>query len=121
MKVSIGNSVKDIPKKYLDGVFLVKESQLEAPKKIRLTPFERFLFAELAWRKTLNKLSFGYLKGFNATHAAVQYNREGNFRFVVYYDHESNGLNAMAISAKRVWRSCPSELRIKEFMEFHGG
>jgi len=31
MKIALGNSIKSIPKKFLDGVFLMKESQLEAP------------------------------------------------------------------------------------------
>lgn len=118
MKITIGEIVKNIPKQFVDGVFLISKEQLEAPKKIRLTPFERFLFAEAAWRSShVDSWTRMYLKGFKLTHAAVQFNRAGQKRYIVFYDGK-DGINAMAVVPRGVYNKCPIELRTKDKMEW---
>jgi hypothetical protein len=117
MKVNIGDSVKNIPEKYHHGVFLMKESQLEAPKKVRLTPFERFLFAEASWRKkSLDSFILDYMEKTVPTHASVQVNRAGKKRYVVHY--VGDDYDVTAIVPKSVYRKCPKELRTKQYFEW---
>lgn len=117
MKVKIGDSVKNIPKRFHLGVYLMKESQLEAPLKKRLTPFERFLFAEAAWRKGLpDSLTKCYLNGKIPTYAAIQINRGQDKRYVVHY--ESPVVDVVAIVPKSVYKNCPKELRMKQYREW---
>jgi hypothetical protein len=118
MKVKIGDSIKNIPKRFHPGVFLMKESQLEAPDKIRLTPFERFLFAEAAWRHGLESMTRSHLDGYRPLYASVQFNRVKEKRYVVYYENKANALCAMAIVPKGVYKKCPSELRKKGYFEW---
>jgi hypothetical protein len=117
MKVNIGDSVKNIPKRFHPGVFLVKESQLEAPKKIRLTPFERFVFAEATWRKeSLDAFVQDHLNRTVPTHASVQVNRARDKRYVVHYTGDL--YDALAIVPKSVYKKCPNELRTKQYFEW---
>jgi len=116
MKIKIGNVVKNIPKRFKEGVSLLKESQMETPLRVRLTPFERFLLAEATWRE--DSLTREYLDGFIPTHAARQVNRSRESRYVVYYKNDYKSLNALAIVPKSVFNKCPNELRRKEYMEW---
>lgn len=121
MKVNIGDSVKNIPRKYLDGVFYMKEAQLESPLRKRLTPFERFLLAEATWRSGLSGLDCftrDHLDGFEPVRAALQTNRSHDQRCVVYYKDYEHDLRAMAIVPNKVFRRCPKDMRIKEYFEF---
>jgi len=116
MKVNIGDSVKNIPKRFHEGVFLIKESQLEAPLRKRLTPYERFLFAEATWRKGLPVLTKTYLDNFTPLRAVVQINRNYDKRYVVKY--KRNFIEAVAIVPKWVYNRCPRELRKKQYTEW---
>jgi hypothetical protein len=108
MKVKFGNSVKDIPKQYYGGTWLIKESDLEKPDKIRLTKRERFLFAEAAWRTKQDKLIRSHLDDTTVGGIEVQYNRSREKRYCVIY--KKNGtLWTSAIVPRSVSCVCPEE------------
>ena len=122
MKVTIGNSVKDIPAKYAAAVGLVPEDRLEKPDKIRLTQFERFLFAEAAWRDRLkysNVVVYKYLSLMIPKCAGLQWNRNNYPRFVVRYEAlPEHAIEAIAITSAHVWRQCPVDLKFEENVNF---
>jgi hypothetical protein len=107
MKVNIGNVTKNIPKEYYPAVGLLTESDHDNPDKIRLSPWERFLYAEAAWRMRRNSAMREYLFPFKPVGAHIQYNRKGDHRYVVEY--ENSGVTAIAIVPTAVLRACPND------------
>ena len=110
MKVQFGNSVKNIPKQYYDGTWLIDENDLEAHGKIRLTPWERFIFAEASYRTKCSALIRDHLSQLSPIYASKQINRHKDVRYVVQYDN-GDGLGAIAIVSKGVYNACPDEFQ----------
>jgi hypothetical protein len=110
MRVKAGEFQKEIPARYERAVELLTLADWEKPEKIRLTPMERFKFAEAAWRMEQPKLVQEYLEGCNPEQIIEQTNRLGEIRYVVRYD-EIHGVNNQSIVPNWVARACPRDLR----------
>jgi len=117
MKVQFGNSVKDIPKEYYKGTWLITENHLEAHGKIRLTPWERFLFAEAAMRTKLKPYTREYLSKYSPIGVVSQTNRAKETRYVIRYD-DGMGLFAIALCSKSVFNVCPKKFREEQLLDF---
>lgn len=95
MKVKVGLVVKDVPQEYVVGTPLMKDEYFDKPDKIRVSPRERFFFAEAAWRQSLavtQPLVYNYLLGAAPVKAVWQCNRVGEWRGSVVY---SSGATAI--------------------------
>jgi hypothetical protein len=109
MIVTAGDFKKNIPQEYARAVEILTLSDWEKPDKVRLTPVERFRFAEAAWRAEQPKNIREYLDGRKPLKIIHQHNRQGETRIVVRYD-EVKGIRAQAIVPKWVGRACPAGL-----------
>jgi len=117
MKVQFGNCVKDIPKEYYKGTWLITENHLEAHGKTRLTPWERFLFAEAAMRTKQKPITREYLSEYSPVGVVAQTNRSKETRYVVIYD-DGLGFRATLICPKRLYHVCPKKFRTVELVNF---
>jgi len=107
MRVKAGEFVKEIPAEYAAGAELLTLSDWEKPEKIRLTPWERFRFAEAAFRMIVledNPYVFEHLAGEKPQHIEVQMNRTGDTRYVARYSDTKS-----MIVPTRVGRLCPDK------------
>jgi len=107
MRVKAGEFVKEIPAEYAAGAELLTLADWEEPEKIRLTPWERFRFAEAAFRMYVLETHlyvFEHLNGHKPQHVEVQTNRTGDTRYVVRYSETKS----MIVPA-RVGRLCPDK------------
>ena len=99
MRVKVGTVTKDVPQEYVVGTTLMKDEYFDKPDKIRLTPNERFFFAEAAWRQSLAVTQphvYNYLLGAAPVKAVWQCNRIGLCRGTVVY---SSGATAVVPSS----------------------
>jgi len=110
MRVKAGGFEKDIPQRYKRAVELLTLADWEKPEKVRLTPLERFKFAEAAWRVEQDGFVQTYLEGHHPEQIIEQMNREGEIRYVVRYD-ECDGIRAQAIVPTWVYNACPKDKR----------
>ena len=107
MRVKAGEYVKEIPAEYAAGAELLTLSDWEKPEKIRLTPLERFRFAEAAFRMTLfedDPYVFEHLTGEKPQYVEVQMNRWGMIRYVIRYS-DIKGV----ICPARIGKLCPDK------------
>ncbi len=113
MKVTVGNVTKNIPQEYAPAIGMISEEQHDAPEKIRLSPWERFLYAEAAWRSKQTSTTKMYLSDVEPACVISQWNRLSECRYVVEYkaglddDHAKH-----AIVPVSVYRACPVESRM---------
>jgi len=111
MRVKAGDFQKEIPAKYAGAVKLLTLADWEKPEKVRLTPMERFLFAEAAWRVEQPKAIRDYLEGTKPEQIIEQINRLGVPRHAVRYSIIPNGTtHPQAIVPTWVKRACPKDL-----------
>ena len=110
MRVKAGGFEKDIPQRYRRAVELLTLADWEKPEKVRLTPMERFKFAEAAWRMEQDQFVKIYLENHHPEQIIKQMNREGDVRYVVIYD-ELECIRAQAIVPAWVYRACPKNKR----------
>ena len=114
MRVKAGEYEKEIPKEYADAVKLLTLSDWEEPNKIRLTPYERLMFAEAAWRVGQPKIIAEYIGNRRPEKVIMQSNRKGDTRNVVRYG-EIDGVKVQAIIPTWVMRACPPNLLSHEY------
>lgn len=119
MKVKSGEIVKDIPQEYACGVSLIKTSLFDKPDKIRLSKWERFLFAEAAWRSKQSKYVLEHLLDRTPEQCHVQSNRRGASRYIVRYERTKQGFRDSAIVPRSVFVTCPMDKVSHELVDFH--
>ena len=88
MKVKVGNVTKDVPQEFAHGTTLMKDEYFDKPDKVRLSPRERFFFAEAAWRQKLATTEphvYNYLYGRAPIKVVFQVNRSGETRHTAEY------------------------------------
>lgn len=112
MRVKAGEFQKEIPARYERAVELLTLADWEKPEKIRLTPMERFKFAEAAWRMEQDKHLRDHMSGWKPKQVVVVENREGEERYTVLYEAESNTTGAVV--PPWVFRACPKDLVSKD-------
>ena len=117
MRVKAGEYQKEIPERFKRAVELLTLSDWEKPEKVRLTPLERFRFAEAAWRVEQSPEIKRYLDGCKPEQIIVQVNRTCDRRATVRYT-EKDGVHAQAIVPNWVWRACPDDLMSTQNMDF---
>ena len=108
MRVKAGEFEKEIPARYGRAVELLTLADWEKPEKVRLTPMERFKFAEAAWRVEQPEKIREYLSGAVPSQIVEQQNRVGEVRFVVRYK-AVGGCIPQAIVPTWVRRACPKD------------
>ena len=120
MRVKAGEFVKEIPSRFKRAVELLTLADWEKPEKIRLTPMERFKFAEAAWRVEQPPLVNDYLKDAKPVQVIEQMNRQGEVRFVVRYSQSDGEVDytPQAIVPNWVAKTCPKDKRSFESMNW---
>jgi len=113
MKVKAGDIVKDIPQEYACGLKFIKTYRFDKPDKIRLSQWERFLFAEAAWRSKQSNYIKECLDGFNPMQCVEQESRDFDLRYIIRYE-DAIKWKASAIVPTGVFRTCPKDLISRE-------
>lgn len=118
MKVKIGEYEKLIPKRYALAVTFINPDDLEEPNKKRLTPMERFMFAEGAWRLSQRASVLEYLDGMKPEQSIIQTNRDGDVRYSVRYKNKE-GKYAITVVPTWVFSDCPDDRISQEYAYWH--
>jgi len=112
MRIKAGEFQKEIPARYGRAVELLTLADWEKPEKVRLTPMERFKFAEAAWRVEQPGLINEYLDGVHPEQIIEQMNRDGDIRYVVRYSvRDGEFHHPQAIVPNWVAKACPKDFR----------
>lgn len=109
MRVISGEVTKNIPAEYEAGFEMMLPEDWVAPKKVRLTPWERFRLALYTWESKQTSTTLRYLAGSSPECVVRQYNRMNDTRLVVRYVDEPDSDNVKhAIVPEVVGRLCPT-------------
>jgi len=108
MKVFKDKVTKSIPADLWEGFHIMQPEDFDQPKKIRLSPWERFRMALYMWEDKQTSHTKRYLAGFGPECVLRQYNRTMEVRYVVKYVDEPDSDNAKhAIVPRKVGVLCP--------------
>lgn len=118
MRVKAGEIVKNVPQEYACGVSLIKTSLFDKPDKIRLSKWERFLFAEAAWRSKQDKYISEYLNDRCPAQGHTQMNRSGKTRYLIRYEPNGTGFVASAVVPRSVFVKCPIDKVSHELIDW---
>jgi hypothetical protein len=111
MKVFKDKVTKNIPAELWEGFDMMLPEDFDQPKRIRLSPWERFRMALYIWEAEQTSSTKRYLAGSSPECVIRQYNRVMECRYVVKYVDEPDSDNAKhAIVPNRIGRLCPTIL-----------
>jgi len=117
MRVKAGEYEKIIPQEYAGAVQLLTLADWENPEKKRLTPLERFRFAEAAWRVQQTVYIQDYIGDRKPEQVVINENRKGEIRYTVMYKGIGS-YDAIAIVPAWVFRACPKDLVARDYQDW---